>query len=125
MRGDVAASATGRTRRGGLIAAMMACAVMMVLVGAASASARVLKVGTFEGNKGGFKSIQKAVTRAEPGDWILVAPGDYKEKGTSAPAGAEDDAGAGVLVTKPGIHIRGMDRNGVMLDGTKPGTAQC
>jgi hypothetical protein len=124
MRGDVAASATGRTRRGGLIAAVMACAVVLAVVGATSASARVLKVGTFEGKKGGFKSIQKAVARAEPGDWILIAPGDYKEKETREPEGG-DGAGAGVLVTTPDLHIRGMNRNGVMIDGTKPGTPQC
>jgi hypothetical protein len=124
MRGDVAAGGTDRTRRGGLIAAVVACAMVMALVGAASASARVLKVGTFEGKKGGFKSIEKAVARAEPGDWILIAPGDYKEKETPEPEGG-DGAGAGVLVTKPNLHIRGMNRNTVMIDGTKPGTPQC
>jgi Periplasmic copper-binding protein (NosD) len=114
----------GGTRRGGLIAALAACAIAVALVGAASASARVLKVGTFEGKRGGFKSIEKAVARAEPGDWILIAPGDYKEKETREPEGA-DGAGAGVLVTKPDLHIRGMNRNTVMIDGTKPGTPQC
>ena len=121
---DVAASGTGRTRWGVFIAAVLACAMAMALVGAASTSARVLKVGTFEGKKGGFKSIENAVRRAEPGDWILIAPGDYKEKETPEPEGA-DGAGAGVLVTKPGLHIRGMNRNTVMIDGTKPGTPQC
>jgi hypothetical protein len=124
MRSEVAASRTGGTRRGGLIAAVVACAVVVALVGAASASARVLKVGTFEGKKGGFKSIQKAVASAEPGDWILIAPGDYKEKETREPEGGAG-SGAGVLVTKPALHIRGMNRNSVMLDGTKPGTPQC
>jgi hypothetical protein len=28
-------------------------------------------------------------------------------------------------VTTPGLHIRGMNRNTVMLDGTKPGSAEC
>src|SRR5205814_146168 len=37
----------------------------------------------------------------------------------------DDRAPADVLVTTPGIHIRGMDRNGVMIDGTKPGTPRC
>ena len=124
MRGDVAASGSGGTRRGAFIAAVVACAVAMALVGAAAASARVLKVGTFEGKKGGFKSIQKAVDKAEPGDWILIAPGDYKEKETREPEG-DDGAGAGVLVTKPNLHIRGMSRNAVLIDGTKPGTPQC
>jgi hypothetical protein len=30
-----------------------------------------------------------------------------------------------VLVTTPGIWIRGMDRKGVVLDGTKPGASPC
>lgn len=124
MRGDVAASGTDRARRGIFIASVLAFAMAMALVGAASASARVLKVGTFEGKKGAFKSIQKAVDKAEPGDWILIAPGDYKEKETREPEGA-DGAGAGVLVTKPDLHIRGMNRNTVMIDGTKPHTPQC
>ncbi|HEV3229981.1 MAG TPA: hypothetical protein VGY97_10935, partial [Solirubrobacteraceae bacterium] len=29
------------------------------------------------------------------------------------------------VITKPDIHLRGMDRNGVMLDGTKPGAPEC
>jgi hypothetical protein len=91
------------------------------------AIARVRTVGNFEGHKGAYKTIQSAVDAASPGDWILIAPGDYKEKRTTVPGGAKGDdrAGAAVLVTTPGIHIRGMDRNGVVLDGTKPGTPQC
>jgi hypothetical protein len=125
MRGRTAATDRHGTRRGAVIAALVACAFAIVLVSAGPATARVRRVGTFAGMKGGYKSIQKAVDASEPGDWVLVGPGDYKEKGTLAPAGAEGDAGSAVLVTKPGIHIRGMDRNGVMLDGTKPGTPQC
>ncbi len=30
-----------------------------------------------------------------------------------------------MLVTTPNIHIRGMNRNTVMIDGTKPGSPQC
>src|SRR2546423_7362790 len=69
------------------------------------------------------RTIQKAVEKASPGDWILVAPGDYKETSYHVPAGA--DQGAGVLVEKPNLHIRGMDRNGVIIDGTKKGTPTC
>jgi hypothetical protein len=76
----------------------------------------VLRVGTFHGMKGQYTSIQAAVNAAQPGDWILVAPGDYHEQ-----ANAE----AGVMVTTPNIHIRGLDRNGVVVDGTRPGAAQC
>ena len=91
------------------------------------AQAAVLRVGSYQGVPGQYSSVQAAVDAARPGDWVLVGPGDYHETGNRVPPGAvgDDTAGAAVLVTTPGIHIRGMDRNGVVLDGTKPGAAQC
>ncbi len=88
---------------------------------AASASAgkphpRVLRVGTYRGVKGPYRTIQSAVDAARPGDWVLIGPGEYHE------TGAPD---SGVLVTTPGLHIRGMDRNGVVVDGTLPGHGTC
>src|SRR5438094_4593173 len=77
---------------------------------------QVLRVGTFHGIAGQYASIQAAVDAAAPGDWILVAPGDYRENG------APD---AGVLVTTPGVHIRGLDRNHVIVDGTSGHAAPC
>ena len=29
------------------------------------------------------------------------------------------------MITKPRIHLRGMDRNRVVVDGTKPGAPRC
>ena len=88
---------------------------------------RVLRVGAFNGKKGQCKTIQEAVNAAAPGNWILVGPGDYKQTSSTKPAGAygDDVAGASVLVTTPNLHIRGMNRNTVMIDGTKPGSPQC
>ena len=43
------------------------------------AAPRVLLVGTFHGHAGQYATIQSAVNAARPGDWILVAPGDYHE----------------------------------------------
>ena len=31
----------------------------------------------------------------------------------------------GVYITTPDLHLRGMDRNTVVVDGTKPGSSQC
>jgi hypothetical protein len=113
-----------RARRGLRALVLGAFAGVAVLALAASpASARVFKVGTFNGKRGNVGTIQKAIDKALPGDWVLIAPGDYKEAGARSPEGS--DQAAGVLVTKPGVHIRGMDRNGVVIDGTKPGTPQC
>src|SRR5206468_443238 len=35
------------------------------------------------------------------------------------------EIGAGVMITKPRLHIRGMDRGRVVVDGTKPGKPRC
>jgi hypothetical protein len=64
------------------------------------------------------------VNAAKPGDWILVGPGDYKTTSVRAPHGAPTMP-AGVLITKPGLYVRGMNRNTVIVDGTKPGSAPC
>jgi hypothetical protein len=82
----------------------------------AASSSHVLLVGTFHGVHGQYATVQAAVNAAKPGDWVLVAPGDYHA------AGAPN---AGVLITTPGIHVRGMDRNGTIIDGTKAGGAPC
>jgi hypothetical protein len=122
MQQSPAAKSTRTSRRAG-VAGLLCCAA--VLAATSPATARVLRVGAFSKSGGEYQSIQAAVDAARSGDWILVGPGDYKEAGTRSPASAPNAAGAAVLVETSGIHIRGMDRNGVMLDGTKPGTPQC
>jgi hypothetical protein len=126
MRGRQA-TAGARGWRAAIIGLVACCVGAASLAGAATATATTLRVGLFNGSRGGYKTIQAAVNAAKPGDWILVAPGDYKETGNTVPSGAmgDDRAGAAVLITTPQIHIRGMNRNGVLLDGTKPGTPQC
>jgi len=62
-----------------------------------------------------FSTVQGAVDAANPGDWILIWPGVYHEKSTQWPT-------AGVWIQKPGLHIRGLDRDGVIIDGSN-GTA--
>jgi hypothetical protein len=88
----------------------------------ASAAARVLRVGTYHGIPGQYSSIQAAVDAAKPGDWILIGPGDYKTTSSRTPAGGAAFP-AGVVISTPHIYIRGMNRNTVIVDGTKSGSA--
>ncbi len=81
-----------------------------------ASTASVLRVRRFHGIDGQFTTIQAAANAAHPDDWILVAPGDYRE--TGAP-------NAGVLITTSGIHLRGLDRNGVVVDGATAGSGRC
>ena len=92
-----------------------------------SSAGHVLLVGTFHGVKGQYKSIQAAVSAAKPGDWVLVAPGDYHETQdlTSPPSDYAQGAFGSVLITTPDLHLRGMDRAKVIVDGTKPGSPAC
>src|SRR5947209_13224449 len=106
-------------------AAGLAAMAMLIMGGAITpgAAANVLLVCPQPGSSTtcpntAYASIQGAVNAAASGDWVLVAPGDYHEQGV--PGAAES---AGVLVQTPGLHLRGMDRNAVIVDGTKPGSA--
>jgi hypothetical protein len=104
--------------RVGLLVAVAALAL------SATASARVLLVGTYHGIRGQYRSLQAAVDAARPGDWILIGPGDYKTTSSHAPSG-EADHPAGVLITTRDLRVRGMNRNTVVIDGTKPGSSRC
>jgi hypothetical protein len=69
--------------------------------------------GPIPANTSYYTTIQAAVnaTRKNAGDWVLIEPGTYTEEVT-------------VSKEHSGIHIRGMDRNTVILDGqhkAKPG----
>ena len=119
-------------RRSALALGIAAATVLGVAVTVPTAAAgaahhrrvHVWRVGTWHGVRGNVSSISAAVRRAKPGDWILIGPGDYhvrmdhfSQKGSAHPAG--------ILITTPGLHIRGMNRNDVVLDGTKPGSRKC
>ena len=111
--------------------AVLAASLGLAMSGAAYAAAPpaphapgVLLVGSYDGMRGQYASLQAAVDAAQPGDWILVGPGDYHTATSRAPAGAAGTPAA-VLVQTPDLHIRGMNRNGVVIDGTKPGSPEC
>ncbi len=63
-----------------LLLLSLSLAVVASTPAAAHKGRRVLRVGTYKGIKGKYKTIQAAVNAAQPGDWILVAPGDYHER---------------------------------------------
>src|SRR5258708_9421524 len=80
---------------------------------------RVWPVGTWHGKRGQFRSIQAAVDAAAPGDWIVIAPGDYKERGDYTTHRPVTAPAPGVWIDKPDLHLLGLSRGGVIVDGTK------
>lgn len=109
----------------------------------ASWPANVFAVGTFNGVPGNVATtgtptvatIQRAVDEAEswahahscgaaPCDtYVLLAPGDYKTVASAvAPAPPGQDA-AGVLINTDNVWLVGMNRDKVVIDGTKSGPA--
>jgi hypothetical protein len=57
-----------------------------------------------------YLTVQGAVDAAHPGDWVLIWPGVYHEHNA--------EGHAGVWVTVSGLHIRGLSRTGVIIDGS-------
>jgi hypothetical protein len=94
--------------------------LVVVCALAPPAVGKVLRVGSYHGIAGQYKTIQAAVKAARPGDWILVGPGDYKTTSSAEPP-TRSDTPAGLVIAKPRVYIRGMNRNTVIVDGTKSG----
>jgi hypothetical protein len=90
--------------------------ICMAMAAGADRAPQVLQVGSWHGMHGAYDNVQAAVDAARPGDWILIGPGSWHE------AGAPND---GVRITTPHLHLRGMDRNRVVIDGTRPGSPTC
>jgi hypothetical protein len=83
---------------------LISCILGGVLAAAASgaANASVLIVTRAHVSYPHYGLIQSAVSAARRNDWILIAPGVY-----TGP----------VRITTPGLHLRGLNRNKVILDG--------
>ena len=103
-------------------AAVVCAAVSGGSTKARAASPQVLRVGTWNGIPGTYSTIADAVRAAQPGDWVLVGPGDYKEQMDHASPHFDHAMGA-VEITTPDLHLRGMDRNKVVIDGDEAGLA--
>lgn len=118
-----------RPRRTIIVAtAVAAAAALAVAVPASPAGARavhVWRVGTWHGIRGNVPTIAAALRKARPGDWILIGPGDYHPAMDFGKAQRGSDDPAGLLVTTRDLHIRGMNRNRVVIDGTKPHAPRC
>ncbi len=100
---------------------VVALGALAASAGTAEASPNVLLVGTYNGTTGPYATIQAAVNAASAGDWILVGPGDYHERGDYA----TPTKPAGVAISTSNLHLRGMNRNSVVVDGTTPGSPTC
>jgi len=136
-------SATKRRPRGRARTRLLALGAVVVATGttlaacsssttngtAGGASGRVLLVGTYQGHAGQYRTIQAAVDAARRGDWILVAPGDYHEDDdlTHPPGDGARDSGdfGGVVIATSDVHLRGMNRASVIVDGTRAGASPC
>jgi Right handed beta helix region len=89
-------------RLGRLAVPMLATLALLLGASTASASARVLIVTQRHVSYPHYTSIQGAVNAAHPGDWILIDRGVYLGP---------------VTIHTPRLHLRGMNRNQVIVDG--------
>ena len=83
----------------------LAGALVLGLFAVATGTASATTVRVVSKTKSGphiYPTIQGAVNAAHPSDWLLIEPGEYYES---------------VKVETPGLHIRGLNRNTVILDG--------
>jgi hypothetical protein len=81
---------------------LLIAAAALMLLAAAPAQARVLDVTKRRVAFSHFTTIQSAVNAARSGDWIVIDRGVYPES---------------VLIQKSNLHLRGLDRNRVIVDG--------
>jgi hypothetical protein len=86
---------------------------------------QVIRVGTWNGVLGNYATLETAVNALRPGGWLLIGAGDYHPRMDYRLSQRDSDAPAAVLVTASDTHIRGMNRNSVIIDGTRPGAAPC
>ena len=87
-------------RRNGSVRCLTALGALLLTGSALSccssggSSTAVLLVGTYNGKAGQYTTIQSAVNAAQPGSYILVAPGDYHEDDDAPPRASSCTGGA-------------------------------
>ncbi len=86
---------------------------------------RVLRVGSWHGIPGNEPSLAAAIKRLRPGDWLLIGPGDWHPRMDYARSQRTATYPAAMNITVPRVHIRGMNRNRVIIDGTRRGSPAC
>jgi hypothetical protein len=92
----------GILKRAALLVAGVLAAALWSAAASAFAAATVRVVSTTKSGANIYSTIQGAVNAANPNDWVLIEPGEYDES---------------VRVETPGLKIRGLNRNTVVLDG--------
>jgi hypothetical protein len=103
------------------VIAVVSGSLLGVVAATSQASAtppQVLRVGTWNGIAGNEPTLEKAMADLQPGGWLLIGPGDYHPHMDYQAAQAGSEHPAAILVTQTGAHLRGMDRNQVIIDGT-------
>jgi hypothetical protein len=95
-------SSSHRSTRHRSVSALAVATFLAALLPASPSRAAVQVVTKASVSYPHFTTIQDAVNAAAPGDWVLIDVGVYP---------------GAVYITKPMLHIRGMDRNGVIVDG--------
>ncbi|MBV8297151.1 MAG: right-handed parallel beta-helix repeat-containing protein, partial [Acidimicrobiia bacterium] len=86
---------------------------------------QVLRVGSWNGIPGNEQTLDAAAADLKPGGWLLIGPGDWHPQMDHQAAQAGAHYPSAMLITAVSTHIRGMDRNQVIIDGTKPGSSPC
>ena len=105
--------------------ALVAAPATVGLTVSSASTPHVLRVGSWHGIPGNEPSLDAAVAALKPGDWLLIGPGDWHPQMDKSKAQRGTKYPSAMLVTTPRVHIRGMNRNRVIIDGTKPGSPAC
>ena len=105
-------------------AALASCSSSSPSGSSSTTAGAVLLVGTFAGHAGKYKTIQWLSMPRSPATGSSSPPAITTKTMTPlirTPCLGRRDGG--VLITTPDLHLRGMDRNTVIVDGTKAGSS--